>query len=107
MLHPSGIAATFLASKLLDYRPIDLTECYEQMGHSQIERNDILKTVTSMINKLQFKLNIPTWLEYLDKLIFDVFGDFREELSLFNIRQVAMFVLHIMVYEVHNYSNPP
>lgn len=106
-LHIYGVAAINIASKLLDYKPITVEDCYTKILQGCYERGEILDRINKMLNYLNFEINTPTWLEYLDKLIFDVFGDYRSNVSIFNIRQVALFVLHVLIYDVRSYTNQP
>lgn len=106
-LHIYGVAAINIASKMLDYKPITIDDCYKMVVHEEYTRKEILKRVNKALNLLHFDLNQPTWVEYLDKLIFDVFGDHREELSVFNVRQAALFALHLMYVEVKFLSIQP
>ena len=106
-LHIYGVAAINIASKLLDYKPISINDCFEMIVHEEYSRKEILKRVNKTLNYLGFEFTEPTWLEYLDKLIYDVFGDHRDQLCVFNVRQVALFALHAMIMDVMFYSKQP
>lgn len=59
------------------------------------------------LKALDFNMRIPSWIEYLDKIIFDVFGDYRNNMAEFNIRQTAVFVLQACAYDPKFYGYDP
>ena len=103
-IHLYGIAVMYLASNLLDKRCIEIEDAFKDIAHKQFNKNKILRYVNKAIEGLEFNFRTPTWVEYLDKIIFDTFGDYRENLAEFNIRQTAIFVLHACAYDVKFYS---
>jgi hypothetical protein len=106
-IHQFGIAVMYLASNLLDKRCIEIEDAYKDIAHEQFSKNKILRYVNKAIEGLEFNFRTPTWVEYLDKIIFDTFGDYRENLAEFNIRQTAIFVLHACAFDVMFYSWNP
>lgn len=106
-IHLYGIACMYLASNLLDKRCIEIDDAFTDLAHKQFSKNKILRYVNRAIEGLEFNFRTPTWVEYLDKVIFDTFGDYRENLAEFNIRQTAIFVLHACAFDVMFYSWDP
>jgi len=106
-IHILGIACMYLASNMLDRHGIDLKSAEIDMAHGAFDANRILKYVNKAIEALEFDFIIPSWIEYLDKVIFDTFGDYRDNLAEFNIRQNAIFVLHSCAFDVQFYGWDP
>lgn len=103
-LHLYGVASLNLASKLLDYKPIDLEKCYKDVCHREYKREEIQKAINNILMTTKFSIDTPSWAEFLDKLIYDIFGDYTSEFGIFNVRQVSLFILHCMILEVKFYS---
>jgi hypothetical protein len=106
-IHIYGIACMYLASNILDYGPMTIEEAYKDLAHGQFKKDYILKYINKTIEALEFNFRMPTWIEYLDKVIYDTFGDYREHLAEFNIRQTAVFALHACAFDVRYYSWDP
>ena len=106
-IHIYGIACMYLASNILDYKPMTIDGAYKDLAHEQFKKDYILKYVNKTIEALEFNFRMPTWIEYLDKVIFDTFGDYREHLAEFNIRQTAVFALHACAFDVRYYGWDP
>lgn len=106
-IHIYGIAVMYLASNILDFKPMSTNEAFTDLGHGSFKEEYILKHVNKTIEKLEFNFRMPSWIEYLDKVIFDAFGDYRESLEVFNIRQTAVFVLHACAFDVKFYATEP
>lgn len=103
-IHVLGIACMYLASNMLDRQGIDLKSAEKDIAHGAFDANRILKYVNKAIETLEFDFIVPSWIEYLDKVIFDTFGDYRDNLAEFNIRQNAIFVLHSCAFDVQFYG---
>lgn len=106
-IHIYGIACMFLASSPLDRSPISLREAYKDIGHKAFPQEQIQMHIHRLAKDLGFKLTNPTLVDYLDKLVFDIFGDYRVTVAAFNIRQVALFVLHCTLYDVKFQNHHP
>lgn len=106
-IHIYGIAVMYLASNILDFKPMSINEAFQDLGHGLFGEQQILKHVNKTIERLEFNFRMPSWIEYLDKVIFDAFGDYRESLEVFNIRQTAVFVLHACAFDVKFYTTEP
>ena len=106
-MHQYGIAAMHLASQFLDKDPITVDEAYRDLGHKMFTKKEIILYFNNAKKHLNFNLRVPTLIEYLDKLFYDIFGDYKENFAEFNLRQVAVFVLHACVYEVLFYAYNP
>lgn len=50
---------------------------------------------------------MPSWCEHLDQLIFELFGDYSLNFGTFNLRQVAIYVLHYLILDIQFYSFTP
>ena len=106
-IHIYGIASMFLASSPLDRRPITLQEAYQDLGHETFKPVKIQQHIHLLAKEIGFKLTNPTLVEYMDKLVFDIFGDYRKNIATFNIRQFALFVLQCTLYDVKFQSHHP
>jgi len=49
-------------------------------------------------------LTMPTWMDFLDKYIFDIFGYYRSNISIFHFRQQCLHVLHIITMDPSFYN---
>jgi hypothetical protein len=106
-VHEYGIACMYLASNILDSIPMSIGEAKRDLAHDQFTGNHILKYINKALSIFDFNLLHPTWIEYLDKLIYDIFGDYRESLANLSLRSSAVFVLNACAYEVLFYSWNP
>lgn len=106
-IHIYGIACMFLASSPLDRSPITLREAYKDIGHRAFPQEQIQMHIHRLAKDLGFKLTSPTLVDYLDKLVFDIFGDYRATVAAFNIRQVALFVLQCTLFDVKFQNHHP
>jgi hypothetical protein len=103
-LHIVGVLAMYLASKTLDYMPIDLHYIYKDVVHEEFSRTQLCDYENLMLETLEMDLTVPTWMDFLDKCIFDLFGYYRTGTSLFHLRQQCMYILHIIVMEPTFYN---
>ena len=103
-LHIVGVLAMYLASKTLDYMPIDLHYIYKDVVHEEFSRAQLCDYENLMLETLEMDLAVPTWMDFLDKCIFDLFGYYRTGTSLFHLRQQCMYILHIIVMEPTFYN---
>lgn len=106
-IHIYGIASMYLASNLLDSYGMTLKNAHKDVAHGAFDTNKILRYINKAIEALGFNFRAPSWIEYLDKVIFDTFGDYRDDLAEFNIRQTAIFVLHACAFDVQFYGWDP
>ena len=106
-MHIFGIAVMYLGSNLLDKVPMTLENANRDLAHKQFTTQHILKYVNKAIDGLDFNFRMPTWIEYLDKVIFNTFGDYRDHIAEFSIRQTAVFALHACAYDVKWYGQEP
>lgn len=106
-IHIYGIASMFLASASFDSCPITLQDAYEELGHGTFTPMKIQQHIHLLTKEIGFKLTNPTLVEYLDKIVFDIFGDYRTSFATFNIRQSALFLLQCTLYDVQFQTHRP
>lgn len=106
-IHIFGIASMFLASSALDKDPITLQEAYLDLGHKSFAPMKIQQQIHKLAKEISLKLTSPTLVEHLDKIVYDIFGDYRRNFATFNIRQSALFLLQCTLYDVKFQSNHP
>ena len=74
----------YLASKILDYMPIELDFVHGQVVHKEFTKQQISNYELMVLEILQMDLTFPTWMDFLDKYIFDVFGYYRVDYAIFH-----------------------
>lgn len=103
-LHIIGVISMFLASKILDYMPIDLDFVFREVVHKEFSKKEICEYEYMVLEILEMDLTMPTWMDFLDKYIFDIFGYYRNNTSIFHFRQQCLHVLHIIAMDPTFYN---
>lgn len=73
-LHILGVTSMFIASKFEDVYPLKMKAIYERIGHKKFATEDIKRYELKMILKLNYKISVPTILEFLKNYLKDVLG---------------------------------
>eukprot|EP00340_Litonotus_pictus_P013021 CAMPEP_0170538124 /NCGR_PEP_ID=MMETSP0209-20121228/103125_1 /TAXON_ID=665100 ORGANISM="Litonotus pictus, Strain P1" /NCGR_SAMPLE_ID=MMETSP0209 /ASSEMBLY_ACC=CAM_ASM_000301 /LENGTH=304 /DNA_ID=CAMNT_0010839757 /DNA_START=937 /DNA_END=1848 /DNA_ORIENTATION=+ len=72
-LHLLGCTCMFLASKIVDIRPLKLRTVYEKIAHEKLPLSEIKNQETEILRALKFNVNIPTVLDYSNLFCYELF----------------------------------
>lgn len=83
-LHLIGCTCMFLASKIIDIRPLKLKTVYEKIAHEKLSMTEIKSQELEILRTLKFNVTLPTLFEYTSLYSYELFillnkGNLKEE----------------------------
>ena len=64
-LHLIGLTCMFIASKFEDIYPLKMNLVNEKIAFNKFEIKEIIQQELEILNKIEYKINIPTVLDFL------------------------------------------
>ena len=84
--------------------PIDMDFIHNFVVHKDFDKKVICAFEAFVLQSLDMNIWQPSWMDFLDKSIYDVFGSYRENHSVFHLRLQSLQILHIVVMDPRFYN---